>query len=217
MKLRIGRPRCLLVVAPHADDETIGAYGLMTRMAGRGITVRVLVVTDGRASHPGSGRWPRHRLVRERARETRRTVRRIGIPAGAVTFLGFADGELARQTIAVRRRLASVIRRLPKPLMIVAPAESDDHPDHRVVATAVAARRHAGVRHLAYPVWPAGARSRRMHILTLSAQERVAKRRALLGYRTQAGWITDDPYGFAMSSAQIAAFTRPVETFTELR
>lgn len=215
MRLHIGKPRCLLVIAPHADDETIGAFGLMSRLRRAGVGVRVLVVTDGHASHPGSRAWPRARLVRERQMETRRAVARIGIRAGSLTFLGLPDGGLR----AVRRRvdhcIARAIRRAPKPVLVVAPALYDDHADHRAVAAAVAGARVAGVRRLAYPVWPAGAGFRGVRGLVLSAQERLAKRHAVRSYRTQAGRITDDHEGFAMNRAQIAAFSRPVEHFME--
>ena len=215
MRLRIGRPRSLLVVAPHADDETIGTYALMARLRRRGVTVRVLVVTDGHASHPNSRAWSRARLVRERQRETRRAVRRIGISAGHVAFLGLPDGQLAANPAAAHRGIAVAIRHIARPLLIVGPAPTDDHPDHRVVAAGVAGTRAAGIRRLAYPVWPAGAGLRGTRRLFLTTQERLAKRHAIRRYRTQTGWITDDPDGFAMTAGQIAAFSRPVEPFIE--
>ena len=217
MRLRIDRPRCVVVVAPHADDETIGAYGLMTRLRRRGVDLRVLVVTDGHASHPNSIAWPRARLVRERRRETRRVMRRIGVRADAITFLGLPDGGLASMRSRVARDIGAVLRRAPGPALIVAPAATDDHADHRVVAAGVRAARLAGARHLAYPVWPAGRGLPGARGLVLTAQERLAKRHAIRSYRTQAGIITDDPEGFAMTRAQIAAFSRPAETFVEHR
>ena len=217
MKLRIGTPRCLLVVAPHPDDETIGAHGLMTWLRRRGVAVRVLVVTDGHASHPASRAWPRKRLVVEREKETRMAVRQIGVTTPHVTFLRLPDGSLEAASAVARRCIARALRRAPKPLLVVAPAASDDHPDHRVVAAAVAAVRLPGIRRLAYPVWPAGMRLRGARHLPLSAQQRLAKRRAIRSYRTQAGRITDDPTGFAMTPAQVAAFSRSVETFVEDR
>lgn len=217
MRLGIGRPRCLLVVAPHPDDETIGAHTLIARLRRRGVEVRVLVVTDGRGSHPGSLIWPRSRLVRERRRESRLAMRRIGVAAGQTRFLGLPDGALETVAAVARRRIAAAIRAAPRPLLVVAPAASDDHGDHRVTAAAVAAARHAGVRHLAYPVWPAGARPRGARTLALTTRERLSKRHAIRGYRTQMGRITDDPAGFAMTRAQIAAFSRPAETFVEQR
>ena len=216
-RLHVGRPRSLVVVAPHPDDETIGAHGLMALLRRRGVAVRVLVVTDGRASHPGSRAWPPARLIRERRHETRRAMRRSGIAAGDVTFLALPDGALAGAAAAARRGVSAALRRAAKPALVAGPAPTDHHPDHRVVAGAIAAVRIAGVRHLAYPVWPAGARPRGARMLALTAQQRLAKRHAIRSYRTQAGRITDDPAGFAMTRAQIAAFSRPVESFVEQR
>lgn len=215
MRLRVGSPKRLLVVAPHPDDEVIGAYTLIRRLRRRGVAVRVVVVTDGAASHPSSLRWPRGRLVAERRRESRRALHRIGVAAGAVTFLGLPDGSLHTRAAAARRGLSRAIGHVPTTLIAV-PFEGDDHPDHRTVAACVAALRRPGLRKIAYPVWPAGQRPNGARILSLTAQERFAKRHAVRGYRTQTGRITDDPHGFAMTRQQIAAFTRPREMFVEL-
>jgi LmbE family N-acetylglucosaminyl deacetylase len=214
MMLRLGTPRRLLVIAPHPDDEAIGAHALMTRSRRRGVDVQVIVVSDGAASHPSSSGWPRERLVAERRRESRRVLHRLGVAAGAVTFLGLPDGRLHGQAAAVRRALAPrMSRRIPT--MIVSPTMNDDHADHRVVAACVQSLRHPGLRSLAYPVWPAGAKVAGKRALILSAQERLAKRRAVRSYRTQTGRITDDPAGFTMTRQQIAAFTTTREVFVE--
>lgn len=217
MKLVPGRPRCVLVVAPHPDDETIGAHALMGRLRRQGVAIRVLVVTDGGASHPGSRRWPHQRLTRERQRETRRAMRPIGVAAGAIAFLGLPDGALPAHGEAAARRIGRAIRRAPRPLLVVAPASTDDHPDHRVVSAAVSAARQAGVRRLSYPVWPAGAALPGARPMPLTVAERLAKLRAIRNYRTQTGRITDDPNGFALTGRQIAAFSGPAEHFVEER
>lgn len=186
----------------------------MTRMRRRGVAVHVVVVTDGAASHPSSIRWPRHRLVAERRRETRRVLRQIGVAAGSVTFLDLADGQLHTQAAIARRRLAPIIAGRGATLM-VSPSYRDDHPDHRTVAACVAALRRPGLRNFTYPVWPAGQKVAGADALFLSAQERLAKRRALRSYRTQTGRITDDPHGFTMTRRQIAAFTSVRELFVE--
>ena len=216
MRRPIGRVRSLLMVAPHPDDETIGAHALMKRLRRRGVTVRVLVVSDGRASHPASIRWPRARLVHERRRETLRAMRRIGIAAADVAFLSLPDGALAAYAPAARRGVARMTGKVPKPALILGPSPRDDHPDHRVVAAAVAAARGPGLRRLAYPVWPAGRALAGARPMPLTTQERLAKTRAIRSYRTQAGRITDDPDGFAMTRQQIAAFSRPQEWFADI-
>ena len=144
-------------------------------------------------------------------------MRGIGIAAGHVRFLGLPDGALHIVAQLARRSIVSAIRAAPRPLLVLAPSRSDDHRDHRVTAAGVADAGCAGVRRLAYPVWPAGARLVGARTLALSAQERLAKRRAIRSYRTQTGRITDDPAGFAMNRAQIAAFSGPFETFMEWR
>lgn len=217
MTLRLGAPRCLLVIAPHPDDETIGAFGLMLRFIRRGVSVRVLIVSDGAGSHAASPTWQGCRLVRERRRETLRAVRRIGVPAHQVTFLNLPDGGLNREAEQTHRAISAALRRSPKPALVAAPIDSDDHPDHRMVADAVAAARMAGVRTLHYPVWPVSEQLPGARRLPLTAQQRLAKRSTLRGYRTQTGRITDDPNGFAMTRRQIAAFSGPVETFVESR
>lgn len=207
--------RALLVVAPHPDDETIGAHTLMTRLRRRGVAVRVMIVSDGAGSHRGSATWPTSRLVRERQRESRLVLRRIGIGAGAVRFLGLPDGALHEHAGAVHRAVARAVRALPRPAMVLTPSLLDDHPDHRVVAAA--AGRQGGVRWRTYPVWPAGQRLPGARPIRLTAQERLMKRHAIRSYRTQTGRIIDDPSGFAMTGRQIAAFSRPQEVFAEQR
>lgn len=215
MTIGIGKPRCLLVLAPHPDDEAIGAHVLIARLRRRGVEVRIVIVTDGHASHRGSLRWPRTRLVRERQRETRRAMSLVGVPAGKIRFLGLPDGALPVVAGQAYHRIAKEIRRAPTPLLVLAPSSYDHHADHRVTADAVAAVSQSGVRRLAYPVWPAGIRLRGHLSLPLSAQERLAKCSAIKRYRTQAGRITDDPAGFAMTRAQIASFSGPYETFVD--
>ncbi|WP_236552853.1 PIG-L deacetylase family protein [Sphingomonas sp. 8AM] len=204
------------MIAPHPDDETIGAHTLITRMRRRGVAVHVVVVTDGAASHPCSARWPRRRLVAERRRESRRVLRQIGVTADAVTFLALPDGRLHTQAGAARRGLARQIVRRGATL-VVAPSRRDDHPDHRTVAACVAALTRPGPRTLAYPVWPAGQTVTGGVALFLTTQERLAKRRAVRSYRTQTGRIADDPHGFTMTRRQIASFTGAQEVFVERR
>jgi LmbE family N-acetylglucosaminyl deacetylase len=97
--------RRVLVVAPHPDDEAIGAWGLMDWLRARGAHIAVLVVSDGAASHPGSPSWPTARLVAERRRETLRALRRLGVVPPDIAFLGLADGALDRDPLLVRRVL----------------------------------------------------------------------------------------------------------------
>src|SRR5690606_7925882 len=62
-----------LVLAPHADDETIGMGGSLARAAAEGIDTRVAIMTDGAlgGSQPG--------LVETRRQEARRACACLGV------------------------------------------------------------------------------------------------------------------------------------------
>lgn len=213
MRLALGAPRRALVVAPHPDDEIIGAWGLMRRLRLAGARVDVLVASDGAASHPGSRAWPPARLAAQRRRETLWALRGLGVSAARVRFLGLPDGGLGGCMGALRSSLARELRRGGGPDLVVGPDAGDDHADHRAVAAALALAAPSRTRRLAYPVWPAGApASRQAFRLPLGAPA-MAKRAALRLHRSQAGLVADDPDGFRLSPAQVAAFTRPSETF----
>lgn len=207
--------RSALIVAPHSDDEAIGAYGLIRALRHRGARVRIAIVTDGAGSHPTSTRWPRSRLIAERRREALRAMHRIGVPAGRVIFLDQPDGGLRSPCIRLRRLLTRTAARCGALDLLVGPARNDDHPDHRAVATAMPRTR---ARRLDYLVWPdrRAAPVPATHGLRLGSGA-AAKRGAIGRYRTQNGVITDDPAGFAISRRERARFSRAVELFREQR
>lgn len=216
-RLAPGRPRLALIVAPHADDETIGAYGLIATLRARGTRVRVIVVTDGAGSHRASPTWPRPRLVAARRQETRRAMRPLGVTAGEIGFLDLPDGEGDRGDR--RGAIARTVRRARGCDLIVAPSTLDAHPDHRMVAAELARVAAPGARRLGYLVWAQrGHRARTSALRTLPLGVRhAAKRAAIRRYRTQMGAITDDPGGFAISRRQLAAFSRPSECYEAIR
>lgn len=214
--LRLSRVRRALIVAPHSDDETIGAFGLIQALQNLRAEVCVLVVTDGTASHRNSLRWSPRDLAWARRSETRRVLGRLGVPAGAIEFLDLPDGGLRTLSLAEEGRVVSAIIRSHADLLVL-PRSDDDHPDHQVVA-ALAARAPLRARRISYLVWPSIA----TRSVTSSRQLRVlpgpgAKRWALRGYRTQTGLIQDDPHGFEIDDAQRARFARPFERFAPVR
>jgi LmbE family N-acetylglucosaminyl deacetylase len=204
----------MVVLAPHADDETIGAWALMRHRIAARARVTVIVVSDGAGSHPGSLTWPRARLTRERRRETRRAMASLAVAPSRIRFLGLPDGTLDRDPAQVRRAIARALRRHPVPDLIVGPVADDAHADHRAVAHALAALPRRGEWRLGYQVWPEGAgRAARAFRVRLGAQALRAKRRTICGYRTQMGMIRDAEAGFAMTARHLRAFVRPAECF----
>lgn len=145
--LELGRPRRAVVVAPHPDDEVLGAGGLVRVLAGSGTAVRILAVTDGEASHPGAPAA----LAARRREESRTALHRLGAGAAEIVRLGLPDGRVGDDRDAVRR---AVEQELHDADLVVAPWHRDGHPDHDacgVVAAEVAVA--TGVRHLSFLVW----------------------------------------------------------------
>lgn len=95
----------LLVVAPHPDDETLGAGGLMQRVVEAGGSVRVIFLTDGDAYFAGV-RYDEHKrrpkpgdyrdYGRRRQREARAALGRLGLATDGATFLSFPDRGLGK-------------------------------------------------------------------------------------------------------------------------
>ena len=95
----------ILVVAPHCDDETLGAGGLIAVARQRGLPVRVVVVTNGDGFRYGvSGRYRRLRPTPDayiryayaRQDETREALQLLGVSPEDVVFLGYPDRGISR-------------------------------------------------------------------------------------------------------------------------
>ena len=92
----------LLVLAPHPDDETLGAGGLLHQTRQNGGAARVVFVTGGDGSRSTqlalNLRKRRHHPFREVARLRREeaicAARELGVAENDVVFLGFPDGGL---------------------------------------------------------------------------------------------------------------------------
>jgi LmbE family N-acetylglucosaminyl deacetylase len=146
-RLDVGRPRQVVVVAPHPDDEVFGAGGLIRQLALAGAAVRVLAVTDGEASRPGSPAALRER----RHAETLVGLRRLGAGSALVASLGLPDGRVGDHLDELHAALEDQLHGAD---LVVAPWRHDGHPDHDAcgaVASEVAG--DVGVRHLGYLVW----------------------------------------------------------------
>jgi LmbE family N-acetylglucosaminyl deacetylase len=111
--------RLLLVVA-HPDDEIVGAGGLVATARRLGMPASVLVLTNGDSNRMSATLIGRHlrlgptdfvRTGAVRQRESREGLRRLGIPAEAVFFLGFPDRVLP-QVLASETPVTSPFTRL---------------------------------------------------------------------------------------------------------
>ena len=192
--------RNLLVIAPHPDDETLGCGGLLAWAVASGRQARVVVLTDGERSHPGSAEFPPSRLAAIRRNEALDAGAGLGLSHDDYVFLHLADGSLDSLTPPkanlVVRSLRRWIRALA-PVVVCVTASSDMHGDHRAAhALALAAIRDAvDCTLLSYPVWswlaPPATRlpsGRRIDI----TRYRDAKQAAIQTHASQLGGLIDD-------------------------
>jgi LmbE family N-acetylglucosaminyl deacetylase len=136
--------RCL-VVAPHPDDEILGAGGTSALLASAGVEIVLIAVTDGENSHP-------HRRVELRQRrplESAAAAGRLGIFPLRTVRLGHPDG-----SVAEGRLMGQLAELLHAGDVVLAPWCHDGHPDHdRAGRAARGAADRCRALLLSYLVW----------------------------------------------------------------
>ena len=199
----------IIVVAPHPDDETLGAGGLIFSNRRSGKSVTIISITDGEAACPEIPA-----LAAMRRREFVGAMRQLGLVESDTLRLRIPDGAVAECEFELRRALLECI---PDGAMIVAPFETDGHPDHDAAGRAccaVAAER--GLTLARYPVWawfrgaPSLFSERQPVRFLLDEAAQQAKARALNCFRSQ---LDDRPGGAIVPLHVLEYFRRSFETF----
>lgn len=136
--------RSVLVFAPHPDDEVFGCGGALCLHARAGVPVQVVVVTDGALGLSGNA-LARHSSVREA--ECFAAATRLGYPSP--TFWRLRDQGIEYGEYLIGRMAEAIVQSDAD--LVYAPALTEMHPDHRIVAMAAmeAVRRVGGERRLA--------------------------------------------------------------------
>jgi LmbE family N-acetylglucosaminyl deacetylase len=122
----------VLLLAPHADDDVLGAGGTCALHVEQGDPVRVMVVYDGLEGDP------ERRFGREELRERRRREARAGGAHLGLTdyeFLDYPEGHMPTpgELLEAGRRMAEILRRVGADT-IYAPWVGEHHLDHHVLA-----------------------------------------------------------------------------------
>ena len=219
--LRIAPPGRLVIVAPHPDDEVLGAGGLLQSMHDLGVELEVVAVTDGEGSHPlahASG----VDIASRRALESAVALDRLRCRPVAITRLGLHDGEVASEI----GRLTEVLSDLLGPDdLCLTPWRSDGHPDHDAAGAAtLAAAAATGTPVLEYLVWTwhwaspddvivPWANCRRFD---LNSAQRARKRWAIEAFTSQVSRrdseLQEEP---VLPESVLQRFRRPFEVFIE--
>lgn len=144
-----------LVIAPHPDDETLGAGALIHHTAARERLAGIVFLTDGGGSHPNGTPF----LQSVRRREARRAVGLLSNKHAAINWLGWQDGKpfvagspsFARSTL----RLAAIIRERRVDALVVSDP-GDRHCDHIAafdLARHASSRSRRKLQLFTYSVW----------------------------------------------------------------
>jgi LmbE family N-acetylglucosaminyl deacetylase len=213
-----------LILAPHADDESLGCGGMIAGACARGRPPLVAILTDGTGSHPGSTSHPPDRLRAVREQEAWAAVTILGLPPERLSFLRLRDTAAPHAGDVFEDAVAHLTRRVQDGHCgaVLAPWRHDPHCDHLAAhLMACAVTKRTGARHLSYPVWgwtlpadhPLPGEPERGMRLDIS-QWRDVKRRAIAAHRSQySDLISDDPNGFRLPAALLSAFEQPFEVF----
>jgi LmbE family N-acetylglucosaminyl deacetylase len=210
-RVQTWRPRRgpLIVVAPHPDDETLGAGGLICSWIAAGESVTVISVTDGEAADPG-----RRDLSLVRRKELRDALRTLAPTHIAVRRLGIPDGKVAEHT---NRLINALQDSITEDATLIGPYEQDRHPDHEAAGRVCRQIATAAQLPLAtYPVWawhhckPDAVQSLQWGRFPLGLAARRAKARALRCFTSQLNPAAGSPI---VPPHVLNYFARPYEAF----
>lgn len=210
----------VVVLAAHPDDETLGAGGVLA--AALRHDVRLIIASDGEASHPRSPSHSPEQLRTIRRHEALAAMAELA-PSATITFLGLPDGALSAHrgtiTAALREALGT------GPGWLLTPWRDDRHPDHEACALAGRAINATQVRQFEYPIWawhwadPAGEQLpvAALRRISIDAEAVQARRRAMACYRSQTEALSDRPGDEPIVPATLATLLdRPFDILVEL-
>ena len=181
-----------IVLAPHPDDETLGAGGVIARLRTHGIPVTVLAITDGEGAYADTPD-----LDRLRVPEQTEALARLGVAETMVQRLGLPDRFVSEH----EEELAAALRLTVQPgMQIIAPWSSDFHPDHQAAGRAaaqIAAEAKVPLFYYLFWTWHRGTPETLagLHLLAvpLTESERATKLHALAAHTSQLSHDDGEP------------------------
>ncbi|CAN5826459.1 hypothetical protein BH09VER1_BH09VER1_41940 [soil metagenome] len=192
----------VLILAPHPDDESLAAGGLIQKAVELGAEVRIIFASNGdnnpwpqRAAErririgPEDGlRWGARRRV-----EAIDALAHLGVSAdGGARFLEFPDRGFTDSLLRCEQKIVSALQREIedfRPSFVVLPSPLDLHPDHSALAVLaqLALRRSATASEVLYYIVHDGGRDLvEFDIsLRLTPAQQLKKREAILRHGSQ--------------------------------
>ncbi|KFC17853.1 PIG-L deacetylase family protein [Epilithonimonas lactis] len=214
-----------LIVAPHADDESLGCGGVISLLRKYGQPVYILLLSDGTLSHPSSKEYPAERLMDLREKELVEASAVLGVAEENIIFCRFPDRNVPKEgdeKFEVSVKVISKMLGIIKPQSIFVPWRRDPHPDHQAAFQLLDSAETVNAKIYEYPIWleelgkegdgplPEESMPFRLNIDSVLAQ----KQEAISKHRSQiTDLINDDPEGFRLSKQMLDRFNVPYETF----
>lgn len=226
----------LLVLAPHPDDETLGAGGIIQKAVAARVPVRVLFLTNGE-NNPWAQRFVEHRWRlskparvrwgKRRRGEALAALGRLGLASEDAEFYGLPDQGLTTLLLAHKEELVTWLSNeiaTWRPTLIVAPSADDRHPDHNALAIFLRLARERACKNgccpmvLTYLIHGQSQLASARFRVVLDSEQRARKRDAILCHQTQTAfcksrWLkfaTDDEIYTQEGSMQEVGAQHPV-------
>jgi LmbE family N-acetylglucosaminyl deacetylase len=186
----------LTVIAPHPDDETLGAGALIATLRKQNVPVIVVAATDGENAYD-TGSSERAKLGRLREQEQADALATLGVEQSAIKRLGMIDSCLSDHEAELTDKLLAIVE--PETTLL-APWTGDFHPDHEACARAAATVAKAkSLPLISYFFWtwhrgePALLDGLPLYRFQPEPQALVAKARALAMHHSQLYRPSGDP------------------------
>lgn len=183
--------RPTIVIAPHPDDETLGAGGLIAWLRQAGCPVTIVAVTDGENCYPGEDPG----LLRQA--EQAAALAHLGVEAASIQRLHLPDSGLSQHEEELYETLLAL---LPPEAHLIAPWAGDFHPDHEVcgrVARRLALRKGLALTAYFFWTWHRGTPELLAGLplvkMDLERGLQAAKREALLCHASQLHHADGEP------------------------
>jgi LmbE family N-acetylglucosaminyl deacetylase len=202
-------PKRVVVLAPHPDDETLGAGGFIAAQCLRGTDVVVVAATDGESAYgydPGLGK------IREL--EQRNALKRLGVSAENISRLRLPDSNVAAHEARLVEQLLPIVT---KDTHLIAPWRGDFHPDHEACGRAaerVAFKTGATLTSYLFWTWHCGAPASldklSLRLFRLDQSQQKSKSEALKCHSSQLAHDSGEPI---LPDSLLAPARRPFEVF----